>query len=308
MKPKLSSRIYAAVLVPRNIQGVIEQSTLAKELEFLFNAGIRNFVFNGATGEYCMTNAADLEHCLQTAKKVLPLDATFLCGVGAASLRETLELGQLSLKAGAEGLLLPMPYFFPYAQDDLVEFVEQAASALSAPILLYNLPQFTSGLEPATVVKLVQKCENVIGIKDSSGSLEIFRTLTREGVPALRICGNDAILPQVLTEGIVDGAISGVACVIPELLLKLVTSKPGSEAFSTASNHLVDLVPYIDALPCPWGLKVLAEMRGISKAIYNLPVSPERAHQIVKLQNWFKQWTGSVTTPKPAHSKEIVSC
>ncbi|HEY9714258.1 MAG TPA: dihydrodipicolinate synthase family protein, partial [Chroococcales cyanobacterium] len=238
----MNGKVYAAVLVPRSTGGDLEEAVLVKQLEFLLGAGVRNFVFNGATGEYCLGSPADLEKCLQLARCILPADAAYLCGVGSASLRGTLELGHLSIKAGAEGLLVPMPYFFPYAQADLTEFVEQVASELEAPILLYNLPQFTSGLEPATVARLLLQIPNVIGIKDSSGALEIFRTLTKEGIDALRISGSDGALPDALVEGICDGAISGVACVLPELLLKLMACSPGSVDFRAARGKLQELV------------------------------------------------------------------
>jgi 4-hydroxy-tetrahydrodipicolinate synthase len=290
----LNSKLYAAVLLPRSDGGGLEEPALTKQLEFLLSAGIRNFVFNGATGEYCLSSPADLQKCLQLARGILPADATYLCGVGSASLRGTLELGRLSIDAGAEGCLVPMPYFFPYAQADLMEFVEQVAAELQAPILLYNLPQFTSGLEPTTVARLLLQIPNVIGIKDSSGSLEIFRTLTREGIDALRISGSDSALPDALVEGICDGAISGVASVLPELLLKLIDSSPQSASFAAARQKLQELVAKIDVLPCPWGLKALAEARGIAKATYHQPLSAARLQQIVELQAWFHRWIGDL--------------
>jgi 4-hydroxy-tetrahydrodipicolinate synthase len=294
MSKILNSKLYAAVLIPRTADGALEEAALVNQLEFLLAAGMRNFVFNGATGEYCLASPADLKRCLQLARSVFPAAATYLCGAGWASLRGTLELGRLSIDAGAEALLVPMPYFFPYAQADLMEFAEQAASQLQVPILLYNLPQFTSGLEPTTVARLLLQVPNIIGIKDSSGSLEIFRALTREGIDALRISGSDSALPDALVEGICDGAISGVACVVPELLLKLIASSPQSAAFSAARQKLRELVAKLDALPCPWGLKALAEARGIAKATYHQPLSASRVRQIAELQAWFRDWIGDL--------------
>ena len=49
--------------------------------------------------------------------------------------------------AGVKALLLPMPYFFPYEQGDLEQFSRSVAAATSLPVLVFNLPQFTSGLQ-----------------------------------------------------------------------------------------------------------------------------------------------------------------
>lgn len=83
--------------------------------------------------------------------------------------------------SGASGLLLPMPWFFPYEQQDLEMFCREVASSTRLPILLYNLPQFTSGLTKATVRGLIRDVPNIVGIKDSAGSVEIVRDLTERG-------------------------------------------------------------------------------------------------------------------------------
>ena len=61
-----------------------------------------------------------------------------------------------------------------------------------------------------TVRRLIVEVPNIIGIKDSSGSLEILRDLTTHGVEACRIIGNDSALVQAMEEKICDGVVSGV--------------------------------------------------------------------------------------------------
>lgn len=287
--------IYAAVLVPRDAQGEVHEASLVRQLEFLRVHGIHKFAFNGATGEYCSTSPVDLKRCLQVAKSVLSQDEEFLCGVGAGRLLDTLELGRAGIEAGAKGLLVPMPYFFPYSQQDLSVFIRTVASELSVPILLYNLPQFTSGLETTTVRVLLEECDNVVGIKDSSGSLQILRTLTNNLTDCSRILGNDAVLAQALNENLCDGVVSGVACVVPEIIQALFANRPQSAAFQSAQEKLQDLIGKLDILPVPWGLKAIAEARGIASAAYQLPVSDVRKKQISDIQRWFGEWFVGLT-------------
>lgn len=290
MTEKLIQGIYAAVLAPRNAQGGLDEAAMVRQFEFLFERGVHNFAINGATGEYCLASLAELKQTLRVAKATLPSEAKFLCGVGAAGVRDTLALGHAGMEAGAIGLLMPVPYFFPYTQDDVSAFIRTVASELPAPIMLYNLPQFTTGFEVPTATALISECGNVIGIKDSSGSLDILRALTREGIDASRIMGNDGVLPQALTEGICDGVVSGVACVLPEVIQQLFVNRPGSAAFQASVELLNEFIAQIDVLPVPWGLKAIAEARGIAKAAYQLPVSAHRARQIHEIQEWFKEW------------------
>ena len=308
---ELINGVYAAVLFARDEQGRLNEAALIEQLEFLLNRGIRNFAFNGATGEFCLTTQDDLRRSLRVASSLLPNSARFLCGAGAAGATESIALATIGFEAGAKAVLLPMPYFFPYEQDDLDGFVRKLDSELSAPILLYNLPRFTTGLETETVLKLVRECPHVIGIKDSSGSLTILRSLAQSGLPSVRIVGNDSVLSQALVEGICDCVVSGVACVLPEIIQAMFAHKPGSEQFNVATIRLSEFIARIDALPVPWGLKAIAESRGINKATYALPVSARRAREISELKSWFADWmprfigADRAFQPNSAVSKEI---
>ncbi len=61
-----------------------------------------------------------------------------------------------------------MPWFFPYQQVDLAAYVAHVADALGGPCLLYDLPDFTTGLAAETSISLMQSEPNVIGIKDTA--------------------------------------------------------------------------------------------------------------------------------------------
>jgi len=293
---------YAALLLPRDTRGRLDELALARSIDFLVARGIQSFVFNGATGEYASATAAEVKRSLDLAKSVLPSDAEILCGVGAATLRETLALGALAVEADVAGLLLPAPYFFKYSQEDLSAFVGKVAAEVHLPILLYNLPQCTTGFQSATSVDLIRNCDGVVGIKDSSGSLETVRRLTVEAIPASRIIGNDGVLAEALTEGICDGVISGVACVVPELILPLFANPPVSAAFQQTAERLQQFIAKINVLPSPWGLKAVAEARGISAATYALPLSKNRESQIRKTQEWFNSWILEIVEPSFART------
>ncbi len=244
--------------------------------------GIGGFAINGATGEFCLTTPPELKQMVRIVGEVTSGRAEFVCGVGSAGLPGCLEHGLIAIEGGAAGLLLPMPYFFPYEQDDLAAFCKEASERLSAPVLLYNLPQFSSGLQPATVRDLIFECPNIVGIKDSSGSLDILRTLSEPGVEACRIVGSDGALAQAVDERLCDAVISGVASVLPELVL---------DAFQGRSRELLnEFIEAIGPFPVPWALKWIGEARAIAPASFSQPVSPQRLAQGRALQNWFHGW------------------
>jgi 4-hydroxy-tetrahydrodipicolinate synthase len=185
-----------------------------------------------------------------------------------------------------------MPYFFPYSQDDLVAFTTKVAGELESSVLLYNLPQFTSGLDPKTSLELIQSCRNIVGIKDSSGSLETVRLLSAEAPDACRIIGNDGVLAGALRENLADAVISGVACVLPELISQIFDigkTDPLSPRWNAMITILDEFIGQLDTMPTPWGIKIMAEARGIAKASFPLPLSERRRHLAQELSTWFMQ-------------------
>jgi 4-hydroxy-tetrahydrodipicolinate synthase len=288
----LLNGVSAAVLTPRTDTDSVAENQFRHNLYFLLARGIRSFALNGATGEFCLTSPAQLERILANASPITDFDGQFVVGIGTPGYTTSVELGRMAADAGAKAVLLPMPYFFPYEQADLRAFVTRVADALSIPVLLYNLPQFTSAIAPQTSLQLIREHENIAGIKDSSGSLETLRLLTAEGVDCCRIVGSDGALGRALKEGVCDGVVSGVACVLPELIQRVFAagvSAPGSVEFRAANDHLEALIEEINVLPVPWGLKVVSEERQLGPAKFALPIAPERQLQIAQLRTWFRQ-------------------
>lgn len=289
---KIVTGVFAAVGTPRQQNGRFDAYSFQKNLAFLTEQGIRGFALNGATGEYCLTTTNELTDLLTIANQELTGSVSFVVGIGSAGLPGCVDNGKRAIDSGAAGVLLPMPHFFPYAQDDLMAFCTEVARQLPVPILLYNLPQFTSGLLPATTHELIRNCPNIVGIKDSSGSLETLRDLTNRNPEACRIIGNDSAFADALRESVCDGVISGVAGVLPELILALygLKEQTNSTDFQAKESELNEFIEMINALPTPWGLKVIAECRGLTTARFSQPLSNRRVAQIEEIKSWFQDW------------------
>jgi 4-hydroxy-tetrahydrodipicolinate synthase len=303
MPDKLIQGLYAAVLTPRRPDDSVDEPAFARVLEFLVQRGVAAFAINGATGEFCLTTPHQLSTILRVARKAAP-GAKVLCGIGAAGIAKSLELARIAAVEGAQALLLPMPYFFPYEQQDLEAFVQTVAAGVVLPILLYNLPKFTTGLTPETSCRLIRDEPNVIGIKDSGGSLATLRQLTAEGSSSCRMVGNDGALADALRERVCDGVVSGIACVLPELISGLYAERDhtGGERFGQLSTLLNAFRSKLEQFPTPWALKWIAEARGICPAAFSQPVTEMRRHQSAELTAWYRNWEAAyLATTEPAH-------
>jgi dihydrodipicolinate synthase/N-acetylneuraminate lyase len=222
-------------------------------------------------------------------------------GVGSSSVRGTLALGEAAVAAGSRALLLPMPMFFRYQQEDLQAFAAHVSRTLRAPCLLYDLPDFTNGLAPATALALLRDEEFIVGIKDSSGRQENLATFAgaRHGREWTLLVGDDRLLHAGLRAGW-DGSISGVAGCCPELLVAIVRSfRDGRSAETSRLQALLEeLIAHLSVFPTPWGIQIALEARGLSTGPLPLPLSPARLQQIAEFQTWFRAWIMTVVSGK----------
>jgi 4-hydroxy-tetrahydrodipicolinate synthase len=291
MAAKQIRGIYTAVLAPRKADDSIDKAALARLVDFLLERGIEAFAINGATGEFCLTTPQHLRTAFSVVRKAAG-DANILCGIGAAGTAKTLELAKIAAGEGAQAALLPMPYFFPYSQDDLAAYVETVAAEAPLPVILYNLPDFTTPLETETACKLIKSVPNVIGIKDSGKSLATLRKITKDSIKGCRIVGNDGIFADALREKVCDGVVSGVSCALPELIRAVFAArqKTDSERFQQLSGHLDAFRKKLGGFPVPWGLKWIAQARGVFDATFSQPLAASRLQQGEEFMAWFEQW------------------
>ena len=90
--------------------------------------------------------------------------------------------------------------------------------------------------------------------------------------------------------------VSGVACVVPELIQSVynTTDGQGAAQFRLAAGLLDEFIAQIDIFPTPWGLKWIPEARGILHASFAQPVSSRRTTQSADLMEWFQGWQASL--------------
>lgn len=285
--------LFAAVATPVHVDGRIDFPTFDRLVDFLVDAGASGICIAGATGEYPHFETTDRKAIIRRAAERLPRACALLVGIGAPSTRLAIELGETAFAVGSRAVLLPMPMFFRYEQQDLAAYAAHVSGALRGPCLLYNLPDFTNGLAQETVLDLLRQEEFIVGVKDSSGRVENLPAFARarNDEPWTLLVGDDRLLDRGLQAGW-DGGISGIAGFCPELLVGLYRSHiDGRRDEAVRLQALLDeLIARSSLFPTPWGIRIGLEARGIDTGPLPLPVTPERARQIARFRKWLPEW------------------
>ncbi|MBX5496598.1 MAG: hypothetical protein IRZ15_14790, partial [Bryobacteraceae bacterium] len=136
------------------------------------------------------------------------------------------------------------------------------------------------------------ECPNVVGVKDSSGTLDMFRFFQVNGTDGARIVGNDGVFLEMIREDLCHGIISGVAGVLPELTHYLWTNRKalGTPAYDCVGGLFEELLKQLESFPVPWGLKQIAEHRGLAPAEFLQPQSAFRQQQARAFRLWLEDW------------------
>lgn len=296
MNPPLSG-VFAALCTPVDELGRPDYATLDRVIEFLVEREIRGIVAGGATAEF---PHFDVDERLALATRVIHRmngKGRVLVSVGTSAIHSTLRLARGAAEAGADALLLSMPYFFRYSQDDLVSYCETVCGSVSAPWLLYNLPSFTNPLEAPTALRILSTIPNVIGLKDSSGRTMDLETLAagrKEKTYSLFV-GDDSLLLGALQAGW-DGVVSGIACFAPEFIHAVYRSyrerdEPGALRGQATLDELIHRV--IADLPIPWGVRTGLAARGIATGPMHVPPSLARLKQMEEAVRWLTEWAAA---------------
>ena len=297
MNSKLQG-VYAALLTPWDSYGNVDYDAYDRILDFLLERGVEGVVTGGATGEYPLLDMAERAELIARTGRRVHGEARMLVSIGAASIRSCLKLGECAIAAGSEALLIPMPHFFRYEQHDLRAFCETVCRTLKAPCLLYNIPSFTNSLHVETAIQLLHSENNLLGIKDSSGDKSNLRKLAeaRKKRNFSLFVGDDGLLFDALAAGW-DGAVSGIACFVPELVVELFKDFKAGDHQSArwAQDHLHKLIREILRLPIPWGIRVGLAARGLPAGHFALPLSDLRRGQVAALRGWMSSWFDEIS-------------
>ena len=290
------SGVYAAAITPRREGPGIDLGGVFDLLDFLSRGGIDGVVLLGSTGEFLHFPVIERSRLISLA--VRRSRVPVLAGVGHSTFDGALALAREAAIAGVAGVLLMPPHFFGYSQNDLRHFYLHFAEAFKggAPIFLYNIPAYATGISTALSIELLST-GLFEGIKDSSASWDEFEELraARERRPFTLLAGQDVLYARQRTAG-ADGVVSGTASAIPELVAALDRALLAGQAerAQRLDCRLREFVAWIGEFPAPVAIREAVAMRGIRPGPPAVPHGPEARRKLAAFAEWFKPWLAEV--------------
>jgi len=202
--------------------GKLDEAGLGDLVEWQIASGTHGLSVTGTTGEPSALSLAERERVIQVAAEAINGRIPFVAGSGSNNLDETLRLSRFAQRAGADALLLIVPYYIRPSQEGLYRFFKAVADAVDLPIILYNIPGRTAvNLEIDTVARLRDDCPQIFGIKEANRDFaHITRLLGRLGRGFLVYSGIELLCYPVLAIG-GAGYVSATGNLLPREVANL---------------------------------------------------------------------------------------
>jgi 4-hydroxy-tetrahydrodipicolinate synthase len=208
---------YTAIVTPMSADAeTVDWRALDALVEAQIAGGVSGLVPCGTTGESpTLSDEEQLEvirRVIGVAKGRVPV----LAGTGTFSTKKTIAASKAAEKAGADGVMVVMPYYNKPSQDGMRAHVLEIAAAVDLPIVLYNIPgRSVVDLAAETTEKICKEAPRVVGMKEATGNVVRCQELVRRlGDRLTVLSGDDAITLPMMAVG-AQGVISVTSNVRP---------------------------------------------------------------------------------------------
>ncbi|MEO0408168.1 MAG: 4-hydroxy-tetrahydrodipicolinate synthase [Cyanobacteria bacterium P01_A01_bin.135] len=241
-------RVLTAMVTPFNADGSVNYDTAAALADHLIQHGSDGLVVCGTTGESPALTWAEEFELFRVIKGCAGDRAHVLAGTGSNSTREAIEATQKAQSLGLDGSLQVVPYYNKPPQEGLYRhFAAVALACPDMPLMLYNIPGRTGqSMIPTTVARLAE-LDNIVAIKEASGSLDQVSQIRAITPPKFAIySGDDSLTLPLLSVG-GCGVVSVASHLVGDRLQRMVAAYEAGQVAEATALHL-GLFPLFKAL------------------------------------------------------------
>ena len=221
--------------------GELDRTGFEENVRAHLGAGMTGVVVTGSTGEAALLDEKERSSLVEVARHAVPSDRRLIVGTGAESTRATLRLTRLAAERGADAVLVVAPHYYGQKAVVLRDHYHAIADASPVPVILYSIPKYMHfPLSPQLVGDLARH-ENIVGIKDSSGDLELLAGyLKAQSDEFTVLTGNGSTFLRALELG-ARGGILAVSLFAANLAVEVFETRSGAaqERLTPLSGRIV---------------------------------------------------------------------
>lgn len=280
-----------ALITPFTSDGNVDYKSLTRLVEYQIDNGADFLCILATTSEAPCLSAEEKEKVKQLVIEVNRGRLPLLMGCGGNNTKAIVEELKNSDWRGIDGVLSVCPYYNKPSQEGLYQHFKAIAEASPLSVVLYNVPGRTGvNLKAETTVRLANDCENIIAIKEASGSLEQVDEIIKNKPARFDvISGDDALTFSMVASG-AAGSISVIGNALPKEVSRMIRLefKGEYEAARTIHHRFTELYSLLFIDGNPAGVKALLHEMGFIENVLRLPLVPTRITTLQKMTEILK--------------------
>ena len=278
-------RMITAMVTPFDKDGAIDWDGVARLAQHLVDNGHDGIAVNGTTGEAPTTKSSEKLEIIRVVKSVVGPKIVVLSGAGDNETSYTVEQAKRSEDAGADGLLVVVPYYNKPPQAGVEAHFRAVAAATKLPIMMYDIPGRTGiEIENDTIVRLFDSVDNIVALKDAKGnSASTSWVIQRCGIPVYS--GDDILNLPLLSIGAV-GFVSVCGHTVGLQLKAMLDAWFAGDSAKALSIHQQLLPVFTGTFRTQGAILTKAAMNlmGLPGGTTRLPLVDATAEQIAQLR------------------------
>lgn len=280
-----------ALVTPFTANGEVDYKAIVRLVEYQIQNGADFLCILATTGETPCLSTEEKENIkklvVDTNRGRLPI----LMGCGGNNTHAVIEELKTADWTGIDGVLSVCPYYNKPSQEGLYQHFKAIAEASPLPVVLYNVPGRTGiNMKSETTVRLARDCENIVAVKEASGSLEQVDEIIKNKPERFDvISGDDALTFSMVASG-AAGSISVIGNALPKEVSRMIRLefKGEYEAARTIHHRFTELYSLLFVDGNPAGVKALLHEMGFIENVLRLPLVPTRITTLQKMTEILK--------------------
>jgi len=268
-----------ALITPFTADGAVDYAALKRLVRFQLDNGADFLCILATTGETPTLTAEEKTNIKNLVIELVNGQVPILMGCGGNNTAAVVEELHTADWHGIDGVLSVCPYYNKPSQEGLYQHFKAISSATSLPVVLYNVPGRTGiNMKAETTVRLARDCQNIVAIKEASGSLEQVDEILKNAPKDFAvISGDDALTYPMVACGAV-GVISVIGNALPREFSKMLRLEFNNEFAAARKIHhkFTDLFSLLFVDGNPAGVKAMLSEMGFIENVLRLPLVPTR--------------------------------
>lgn len=278
--------IIPAMVTPLTEGEELNLPALRRLTDYLIEGGCHALFATGSQGEFWAFSAEEKQRVWETVVEAAAGRVPVYAGTAAVTTREAIALTRLAERAGADAVSVLTPFFISPNESQLSDHYRAVADATGLPVLLYGNPARTGIRLSIDLVARLAEVENIVGIKDSTGDLELTSEYIRTVPESFSVLmGRDTLIYAALLSG-AKGAIAATGNVCPALVSQIYDRfmQGDLEGARSCQQQLAPLRMAFSWGTFPVVIKEALDVMGMQAGPGRAPVGPLTADQRERLR------------------------